>query len=51
MQVDILDKKYRFKDGYIIHFSQEDNYELVEQKSADKVEPKFREGDWITIKE
>ena len=22
-----------------------------EQKSADKVEPKFREGEWITIKE
>ena len=51
MQVDILDKKYRFKDGYVIHFSQEDDYELVEQKPADKVEPKFREGDWITIKE
>lgn len=34
MQVDILDKKYRFKDGYVIHFSQEDNYELIEQKPA-----------------
>lgn len=34
MQVDILDKKYRFKDGYVIHFSQEDNYELVEQNPA-----------------
>jgi hypothetical protein len=33
MQVDILDKKYRFKDGYVIHFSQEDNYELVEQNA------------------
>jgi hypothetical protein len=32
MQVDILDKKYRFKEGYVIHFSQEDDYELVEQK-------------------
>ena len=32
MQVDTLDKKYRFKDGYVIHFSQEDDYELVEQK-------------------
>ena len=34
MQVDMIDKKYRFKDGYVIHFSQEDNYELVEQKPA-----------------
>ena len=32
MQVDISDKKYRFKDGYVIHFSQENDYELVEQK-------------------
>ena len=39
MQVDILDKKYRFKDGYVIHFSQEDNYELVEQN------PAWSEGD------
>lgn len=34
MQVDISDKKYRFKDGYVIHFSQENDYELVEQKST-----------------
>ena len=34
MQVDISDKKYRFKDGYVIHFSQEDDYELVEQKNT-----------------
>ena len=34
MQVDMFDKKYRFKDGYVIHFSQEDDYELVEQKAA-----------------
>lgn len=48
MQVDILDKKYRFKDGYVIHFSQEDNYELAEQKPTDKVELKFKVGDIIT---
>ena len=58
MQVDISDKKYRFKDDYVIHFSEEDNYELVEQKPADKVKPKdyssidphfleFHKGDWI----
>jgi len=35
IQVDMLDKKYRYKDGYVIHFSQEDAYELVEQKAAD----------------
>jgi hypothetical protein len=34
MQVDILDKKYRFVDGYVIPFSQEDDYECVNQKSA-----------------
>ena len=49
MQVDILDKKYRFKDGYVIHFSQEDDYELVEHKPADKVEPKFKVGDWVVV--
>ncbi len=32
IQVDMLDRKYRFKDGYVVHFSQEDDYELVEQK-------------------
>ena len=47
MQVDILDKEYRFKGGYVIHFSQENNYELVEKKPTDEVEPKFHEGDWI----
>ncbi len=34
MQVDILDKKYRFKNDYVIHFSQEEDYELVEHKLA-----------------
>lgn len=29
----------------------ENEYKLVEQKPADNVEPKFREGEWITIKE
>lgn len=26
-------------------------WELIEQKSADKVEPKFHEGDWVVIQE
>ena len=29
--------------------SEQDNWEVVEQKPADKVEPKFHEGDWITF--
>ena len=31
-----------------VRFSEQDEWELVEQKSADKVGPKFREGEWIT---
>ena len=50
MQVDMLDKKYRFKDGCVIHFSQEDAYELIERKPADKVEPKFKYGDRVRNK-
>ena len=49
IQVDMLDKKYRLKDGYVLHFSEEDAYELVEQKAADKVEPKFKVGDWVVF--
>ena len=30
----------------ILDFEFEDNWELVEQNPADKVEPKFHEGDW-----
>ena len=45
MQVDMFDKKYRFKDGYVVHFSQEDAYELVEQKSS------WSEEDELHIKE
>lgn len=39
MQVDVFDKKYRFKDGYVVHFSQEEDYELIDQK--------FKVGDWV----
>jgi len=31
----------------ILDFEFEDNWELVEQKPVDKVEPKFKVGDWI----
>ena len=39
IQVDILDKKYRLEGGLVAHFSEQEDYELVEQKPADKVEP------------
>ena len=48
MQVNMFDKKYRFKNGCVIPFSQEDAYELVGQNSTDKVEPKFKVGDHIS---
>lgn len=34
IQVDILDKEYRLEGGLVAHFSEEDDYELVEQKSS-----------------
>ena len=34
IQVDMLDKKYRLEDGLVAHFSEEDDWELVEQNSA-----------------
>ncbi len=35
IQVDVLDKKYRLKDGLVAHFSEEDDWELVEQKPVE----------------
>ena len=35
MQVDMFDKKYRFKNGCVIHFSQEYAYELIYKKPVD----------------
>jgi len=49
IQVDILDKKYRLEGGLVAHFGEQDDYELVEQKPADKVEPKFHEGEWVVF--
>ena len=42
----IDDKHYRFK-GSFIFIEDQDKFELVEQKTADKVEPKFQNGQWV----
>ena len=34
IQVDILDKKYRLEGGLVAHFGEQDDYELVEQKTV-----------------
>lgn len=34
IQVDILNKEYRLEGGLVAHFSEEDDYELVEQNPA-----------------
>lgn len=44
IQVDMLDKKYRLEGGFVAHFSEQDDYELIEQKPAQN--PKFKVGDW-----
>ena len=53
-QIDTQHQIYYYKgwDGAAtVHsdfsISEQDNWELVEQKSTDKVEPKFKVGDWI----
>ena len=40
---------YWCEDKGCIGFAWEDDYELVEQKSSDKVESKFHEGEWIIL--
>ena len=40
---------YVFADGTTDLFCEQDLYELVEQKPADKAETKFHEGDWIVF--
>ena len=47
IQVDVLENKYRLEDGLTMHFSEQDDYELVEQKHTDNLEPKFKSGDWV----
>ena len=44
--------KENMGDKVVMHFAFDNPYlRLVEQKSVDKVEPKFHEGEWITIKQ
>ena len=38
---------YELSDGNVCEFKNQDKWELVEQKPADKVEPKFHKGDWV----
>lgn len=45
--IDIKDGKYIFDDGGFIYIEEQGLWQLVEQKPADKVEPKFKVGDWI----
>ena len=43
----ITKDKYIYTDDSFDWIKDQDEYELVEQKPADKVEPKFREGEWV----
>ena len=45
-EIDLKNGEYRLSNTGFIPFKYEHLWELVEQKSADKVEPKFHEGDW-----
>jgi len=44
---DIVKGQYWDDNCCIVPISDQDNWELVEQKSNNKVEPKFHEGDWV----
>lgn len=50
--IDIRDDMYICDKGFF-HISHQDEYELVakkiDQKPADKVEPKFKKGDWVIL--
>lgn len=43
----ITDSGYWSEDLFICSFENSTKWELVEQKPADKVEPKFKVGDWV----
>lgn len=45
--INIKNGAYYFDELVYLPFSYQDEWELVEQKSADKVEPKFKVGDFI----
>ena len=46
--IDIKDDKYIFDNGGFIYVKEQSLWKLVEQKTTDKIKPKFHEGDWIT---
>ena len=46
--VDIIEDNYVSDDGKTYGISLQDGWELVEQKPTDKVESRFKVGDWIT---
>ena len=49
--VDIIEDNYVSDDGKTYSISLQDGWELVEQKPTDKVEPKFKVGDWVIFAE
>lgn len=46
----IDDDIYILSSGGYVRIEFQDNWKLVEQKPADKVEPKFKVGDWVVNK-
>lgn len=48
----ICNTEYGTQLDYILkHWNEGDYYKKIEQKPADKVEPKFHEGEWVFIEE
>ena len=47
-EIDTKNKEYRLANTGFIPFEYEHLWQLVEQKPTNKVEPKFKVGDWIT---
>ena len=45
--IDIQNGAYYFDKLVHLPFSRQDEWELVEQKPVDEVEPKFKVGDWV----
>jgi hypothetical protein len=44
---EIKDGKYIFDDGSFVNIEEQNLWQLVEQKPMDKVESKFKVGDWV----
>ena len=49
--IDIKDGKYYFDDGSFIWIKEQGLWKLVEQNPTDKIETKFKVGDWIITSE